>query len=822
MENDQRLTPLPDLKAQLTHTDFTSEYSSSYDDSLDSKRSLKQYINIVFKRLPIIFAITIAVTAAVTFYSFRQPSIYQAQVRLLIEPRKPQLMLKDTINISVSDDQKYAKTQLQLLQDPDLMKRTIIALGLHRDPNLFNDRSSGILAGISSLFSTAKTASAAERSLPAVNSASLGQPKDGQAVLTPEENARAKTYSKTLGEGFKVEQIDGTNILTVNIRDSNPELAAKVALKLSELFIAEDAELETAGTQNAYKDLGNSIDELKLTIAKQETDLIEYMRSSGLPLQEKGQDHAADRLGGMSATWLRAMETRRQIEARFNAAQAASKRGQGMNIPDLYENKVFQDTMRLNTERRGKLQDQIRDLDKQIQEAQTQRDELLVTYTPEYKKVKEKEQKIASLKEARERTQREVSRVIDLDQKKVETDAVSGALVTLKSQLDSARVQENEAQGAYDNEAAQANVQGQNQTKLTTLKREIETNRSLLDTYTQRQKEQELALSSERPNNIKIQNRVVPPDEPVGPQRTRNVLIAIALSLVVGVGLAFLLEYLDDSIRTSDDISKHLGWPTLALIPHYLNGDKGSSILLARNGNGNGNGYAPPAALVAMEERNSPMAEAYRHLRTSLLFSSAGTPPRTVLVTSSEQSEGKTTTAINTAITLAQSGAEVVIIDCDLRRPRLHSYFGLENTRGLTNYLSGDKSNNNMIRPCKDLPHLKVITSGPVPPNPTELLSSEEMRNLLQFLAVRFKHVIIDSPPAISFTDASILSTLVDGVIVVAMANKSSIHLMRQFKARVNNLGSRIYGVVLNDVKAGSSEYNYGAGYYKYYSQPEE
>ena len=152
----------------------------------------------------------------------------------------------------------------------------------------------------------------------------------------------------------------------------------------------------------------------------------------------------------------------------------------------------------------------------------------------------------------------------------------------------------------------------------------------------------------------------------------------------------------------------------------------------------------------------------------------------------------------------------------------MHTHFGLENTQGLTNYLSGDKDTANLIRTYEGLPRLKIITSGPIPPNPAELLSSNEMRNLLQFLSGRFKHVIIDSPPAISFTDAAILSTLVDGVVLVAMANKSSIHLMRQFKQRIHAVGARIYGVVLNGIKAGSMEYDYyGSGYYKYYSHDE-
>jgi capsular exopolysaccharide synthesis family protein len=291
------------------------------------------------------------------------------------------------------------------------------------------------------------------------------------------------------------------------------------------------------------------------------------------------------------------------------------------------------------------------------------------------------------------------------------------------------------------------------------------------------------------------------------------------LSVVAGIGLAFLMDYLDDSVKTSDDISRHLGLPTLALIPHYSVGSN-RKMLAGANGNG---GVSPATGLITLEERQSPMAEAYRHLRTSLLFSSAGKPPQSILVTSSQPSEGKTTTAVNTAITLAQADTDVVIIDCDLRRPRLHNYFDLENTKGLTNYLSGERNTDNLIKQCKDLPRLKVITSGPIPPNPTELLSSNEMRNLLQFLRGRYKHVVIDSPPAISFTDAAILSTQVDGVILVAMANKSSIHLMRRFKQRLGTIGARIYGVVLNGLKSGSMEYDYyGSGYYDYYKSADD
>jgi capsular exopolysaccharide synthesis family protein len=586
-----------------------------------------------------------------------------------------------------------------------------------------------------------------------------------------------------------------------------------VADKIAYTFQKDDGDRETAGARQAAADLTKSIEQLRDTIAGQEAQLIADMSSYNMPLAEKGQDLLAARLGSLSDTWLKAMESRRQLEGRYNAAVAANARGEGSSIPELTDSKIYQDAVRLSSERRLKLQDDIRGLEKQIQAAETEKAELLVKYTPEYPEVKKMEERITSLKANKERMDTEVSQIIDKDKKSVDKDAVGGALVSLRSQLESKRREESQSLAAYEQEAARANVQGQAQTRLTTAKREIETNRNLLDTYTQRQKEQELAIAAGRPDNIKIPSNAVVNNSPVGPQRNRNILVAFFMSLGAGIGLAFLLDYLDDSVKTSDDIGRHLGLPTLAMIPHYAGTERRRLGLPAIAGAANGNS----TGLITLDERNSPMAEAYRHLRTSLLFSSAGRPPQSILVTSSQPSEGKTTTAVNTAITLAQADADVVIIDCDLRRPRLHSYFDLENSQGLTNYLSGERNTENLIKTCKTLPRLKVITSGPIPPNPAELLSSQEMKNLIQFLRGKYKHIIIDSPPAISFTDAAILSTIVDGVILVAMAGKSSIHLMRRFKHRLGNIGARIYGVVLNGLKSGSAEYDYYSGYYDYY-----
>jgi capsular exopolysaccharide synthesis family protein len=342
---------------------------------------------------------------------------------------------------------------------------------------------------------------------------------------------------------------------------------------------------------------------------------------------------------------------------------------------------------------------------------------------------------------------------------------------------------------------------------------QLETNKQYLNTLLQRQRELEVTRG-DRPNEVSISTPSRLPKEPIGPARMRNILLAFLVSLVAGIGLAFLLDFLDDTVKSPDDVDRYIHLPALALIP-------------AREDLPKIRGMAPAGestALAMTDDVRSPIAEAYRHLRTSLLLSSAGQPPKTILVTSSQPSEGKTTTAVNTAFMLAQTGAEVLIIDCDLRRPRLHAHFDVPNSGGLTNLLSGDPNIDSYLQSYERQTNLKILTSGPVPPNPAELLGSDEMRRLLAQLSTRFAHIIVDSPPTISFTDASILSTMVDGVVLVVHGGRSSRAVVRRAKQQLVDVGAHIFGVVLNNVRLDKQHDYYYVGYYSnyYYSNPDD
>jgi capsular exopolysaccharide synthesis family protein len=272
------------------------------------------------------------------------------------------------------------------------------------------------------------------------------------------------------------------------------------------------------------------------------------------------------------------------------------------------------------------------------------------------------------------------------------------------------------------------------------------------------------------------------------------------------------MKQFDSTLASAEDVMSYTGLPALALIPAgNVNGRRWLSqkILLRLRRR------QRESALALTSDLRSPAAEAYRHLRASLLYGVPGSSPRKILVTSGSPYEGKTTTAINTAVTLAQNGAQVLLIDCDLRRPQVHNHFELPNSEGLTTYLSGQRDIDSLIQSSELCPNLKLLTAGPTTANPAEFLGSTEMRKLLRSLDERYDHVVIDSSPASAFADASIISTEVDAVILVVHSELSSRSVVRRVKERLQAVGASISGVVLNHVDLASDKYY--SGYYTDY-----
>jgi succinoglycan biosynthesis transport protein ExoP len=303
-----------------------------------------------------------------------------------------------------------------------------------------------------------------------------------------------------------------------------------------------------------------------------------------------------------------------------------------------------------------------------------------------------------------------------------------------------------------------------------------------------------------------------PPEAPYDPYLPKPLLFVVlsgVMGLFLGVGTAFLVEYMDSSIKTTDDVERVVQLPSLGVVPlcHYerskMNNDKipvGVRNLLSWMRNRDGQNFPlEDLDLMMLKHPRSPMSEAIRHLRTSLMLSVSGGPPEAIVITSPHPREGKSTISINLAIALAQDGHRVVILDCDLRRPRLHEVFHLKNNPGLTSHLTGTATLEAILKPT-EVENLFFIPAGPIPPNPAELLNSQAYKNLLQNLRREFHHIIIDTPPTLGFADARVAALQSDGVLLVAKHQSTSREagkLARQYFTQVN---ARMLGMVLNQL----------------------
>jgi succinoglycan biosynthesis transport protein ExoP len=779
VSQDNRLLPLPAGERGLDRPLSDIAQSKPYGVSASDPTHLRDYLFVVLKRKWLILTLVLVITSLVTIQMYRQPSVYQATTQILIEPKKESILKAGqgvVINTGGDKDPAYWNTQLKLLENPALARQVILTLGLHRDPSFFGS------AGQTSIGASIRRLIYGEeqtQSVPAPANTKVevvGPDEVASGQLSTQDLAKLQPYEDTMAANLTVEPVVGTNLILLSYKHTNPELAQRIVNTYADTFVHNNAERQTTGADKARQVVGEKIAELQQKIGVAENERYSYIQEHDLPTPgtpgSPVLNLSADRLAKLSAQLLEAENETKNLKALYDATNDSSNPN---DIPEVAENK------------------RIQALREKLDNLQQKRDELLVLYTPEWPEVKRVDAQIKMLDEALSKAPREV-------------------VAAMRSRYQSALAKENSLRRDYNAQRGDFSEKNKYQLHLSVLNQEIETNKQYLNTLLQKQQE----LENAEPDALKTNNvRVTQYSRSgalIGPARTRNIVIAFLLSLGVGIGLAFLLDYLDDTLKSVEDVDRYIHLPALALIPTNRTERprlKGKSPQAAEVGEA--------TALALIDDVRSPIAEAYRHLRTSLLLSSAGQPPKTILVTSSQPSEGKTTTAVNTAVMLAQTGAEVLIIDCDLRRPRLHAHFNVPNSGGITNFLSGESDLDALLQPYEKLPNLKLLTSGPVPPNPAELLGSDEMRKLLNLVSDRFTHIIIDSPPAISFTDASILSTMVDGVVLVVHGGRSSRAIVRRAKQQLMDVGANIFGIVLNNVRLEATNYYYYAGYYSSY-----
>ena len=771
-------------------------YNYGVDPNAENEIHLLDYWRAIRKRLWLVIGIVVLITMLALVYVARKPDFYEAQARVQVD-------LEDTGNFvnktrplyGPTDDPIYFNTQLQILVSPGLMRRVVRTLDLEHNPDFFKGNPAQrqstwqTLLRMTGLRSRPQETAKPPDQLPLT--ASVAQATAREDL---NEAKRLAPYVSTILAGLKVEPVKETRgyyketrLIDIKFTHTDPGVAEKVVNAIAEVYVFSNLEKRTEANSTTGDFLQKRIAELQQQIRTSEERLVNYAKNNQIISLDPNQNTVVERLAGLNQQLLQAENERKTAEAAYNAAKA----------PDA-ASALVDDATKQNADLEGKLI-----------ELRQKRALLLVEATEEAPEVKEVDQQLTELEK----------QLKDLRSRKSAT-----LMTNLNTRYQQALEREQALRKAFEQQRAQTLSQNEAAINYRIIQQEIETNKSLLNGLLQGAKENDVVLAG-KPNNISIVDYALTPDTPVGPNRTRTVIAAFFLSIGVGLGLALFFEYLDDTVHSTEEVERVLHLPALAVIPsvgsaarrRVLPGiSKTSALQKQSNGNGNGN-----SELLMNVDSRSPLAEAYRHLRTSVLLSTAGRAPKSLLVTSSLPGEGKTTTAVNTALSLAQTGASVVIIDADMRRPRLQSIFGMHGQEGLSSILSSDASDADMLTMVREDEEsgLSVLTSGPIPPNPAELLGSDQMRRLIATLQANYTHVVVDSPPVSSFTDGVLISTMVDGVLLVVHGGKSSRHIVRRSKQLLNDVGAKIFGVVLNNVNLQSHDYYYYQSYYgqKYY-----
>jgi polysaccharide biosynthesis transport protein len=779
---DERLEleKIPSSEAQLIRAGYprasygdSAAYGYGYGD--DERAYLRRMWHVIRKRKLVIAVIAVLVTSVVTVEVFRSKSIYQAATTIEIGKERTMMRSGDVVIQTDEMDDTYLvslgmKTKMRLLQSRPLLEDVVVNLKLDQNPKFLDvTTKKSVWEAMQSIVSKFRPQEAKSAAPPPVQTMLDAQ---SDAPRSREESARLSPYVDVLAANLSAEPLADTRMLVVTFTHTEPVIAADVVDNIAQVFIKRNFENKTESYTNTSNWLERSTRELKAKVEQAEQALANYSRENNIYSTDGKENLAIDKLSRLHDQATRAETDRILKQSLYEEVQA----GRADKLPEAF------------------LEARTTELKKKLGDMTVQLAQLDATYGPKNPRVIELKQQIIAIQQQVDESRHGLEEKLKADYERAVRDEGS-----LKAALERAKTE-----AAQQNQAA---------IQYSLLKQDVETAKQLYTDFLQKMNQTKIQ-EHEQHNNLKMIDPPQVPAAPLGPNRARTILIGFLLSLVAGVGLVLFLEYLDNTVKTVEDVARYAQLPALSVIPalsgrrsrrHLSNGEKRSAALTLKES-------APlNYELLATLDSRSSAAEAYRALRTSVLLSSVDQPPKLLLVTSGQPGEGKTTTAINTAISLAQLGGSVLIIDCDMRKPSVHKVLGIEQPLGLSTYLSHHAK---LIDVMQKLPitNLWVMPCGPIPPNPAEMISSTRMKELLRTLSENFDHVVIDSPPLLKVTDSVILSTMVDGVILIVHGGKSTGEVLRRTRQELSLAGAKIFGVVLNNVETEQGEYyeNYG------------
>jgi len=600
---------------------------------------------------------------------------------------------------------------------------------------------------------------------------------DSKALVNAGPNQKTPPILGDFLSRLTVSRVPNSRLIEVQFAAEDPQLAARVVNAHLHNYIERNFKSRYDATMQASNFLSSELEELRLKMEKSDAAEVAYERQNQIWMVDANQNTTTQKLSALSSALTSVQTDLAQKEAMYDLAHSDN----ADSLPDVVNNATVQDLMRKKT-----------DIDEQYADALSQ-------FGPNWPKVqllKAQDENIASQLKA----------------------AKLSAVQLVDDQYHQSEAHERLLERDLTHQEMLADNMAQRLVEYNMLKHDAETNKQLYDGLLEKLKEAGISAGL-RSSNIRIVDPALVPSVPARPQKSRNIFLAFLVGLVGGVGLAYLREYLDNTIKSPDDVQNLTGLPCLAVVPAFARNGSRALARISKEAGAATNGDSR-VELVSLQQPKSVVSEAFRALRTSLLLSQADHAPQVILVTSALPREGKTTSAANLAITLAQLGDRTMVMDSDLRKPGIRRALNLPNGHaheiGLSSYLAGVASLQDIIVSHPAVPNLDAIATGPIPPNPADLLSSHRMAEAIEDLRQQYKFIVIDSPPIMAATDAVILSALTDGVLLVVWSNETPKEAFSRTRELLAGVKGHLLGVVLNAVNAGAPDYYYSYRYYPY------
>ena len=679
------------------------------EDLREETIDLRDYFRVLMKRRWVIVTFFTIVVLTVAVQTFTAIPIYQATARIVIEKENPNVVSIQEVMAVDATGSDYYQTQYKIIESRTLARKVIQRLKLEDNEEFFPKPREDLISNIKRWWNDmlgfwkgwVKSLLVTENS---------------QKSLAAAEEAAAPDAS--LVDAFigriEIKPIRNSRLVDISLEAANPAMTARMANELVRAYIDHNLETKLAAAKDAVQWLTERINEERAKVEQAENALLGYKETHGIitDFSSDAENITAEKLAQLNSKVVEAESDRVEAETRYRQALALENNPEMLDsIPEVLQNDLIKEIKKMEVNFYNRLSELSKKYGKQHPKMVALRSEL---------------------KDLKKRKGVEAKRVVS----------------SLRNQFKLAVAREESLKRALSKQKKESLALNKKAVQYGVLKRQAESSRHMYDMLIKRFKETSLTEEM-KTGNIRIIDSAEVPRNPIKPKKRLNLMLAVVVGLFLGVGLAFFLEYLDNTIKLPDDVKEHLKIPYLGPIPAFV-ADEDTD------------GYHDD--LVLMHSPKSAASESFRGIRTGILFSSAETAPQAILVTSAGPSEGKTLCAANLAVTMAQAGSRVVIMDCDMRRPRVHKVFQAKRDPGVSSLLVGKGELKNAIIHSA-VKNLDIIPVGPIPPNPSEILGSKKMKGLIEGLRQHYNRIIIDSPPITAVTDAVIVSQLVDGVL---------------------------------------------------------